>query len=146
MDRPWRRPWRCLQPLYFFVPWLLSFEFTFHTLFWFHFLNGRNWFTDQQLAAGRVSNSLSLFTFYSLFLFWMSQLHEFFSASREPSAAEMVSITTPGEEELHFRNSELDWMVPWTRSWMMMEAGRLPEYSSAPGGSSISAAMENSER
>lgn len=52
----------------------------------------------------------------------------------------MVSITTPGEEELHFRNSELDWMVPWTRSWMMMEAGRLPEYSSAPGGSSISAA------
>ena len=58
-----------------------------------------------------------LFTFSS-FLFWMGETQ----SRNSLHSWKVVQV----KMELHFRNSELDWMVPWTRSWMMMEAGRLP--------------------
>ena len=35
MARPWRRPWRCLPPLCFSVPFSRVFFTVSHTLFWF---------------------------------------------------------------------------------------------------------------
>ena len=66
MARPWRRPWRCLPPLCFSVPFWRTFFTVSHTLFWFSLI------ICQLIRRDRLALNYwdSLFTLS--FLFWMS--------------------------------------------------------------------------
>ena len=111
MDHPWRRPWRCLQPLYFSVPWLFCQKFTFHTLFWFHFFNLLIYWISSLAWMGQQIHWVCLHFIHYFCFEWVSYTSFFTFAG----AAEMVSI-----EQLQVKkNFTLE-----TRSWTEWCRGR----------------------